>query len=149
VSPPASRSPVEPSSDPRRRRVVKRRLRVLVTFASSAGTTETLEGPVAHEAGDAIVTGVADEQWPVPRATFFARYRPVEGVQAGDDGVYESLPEPAWAVRLDKGDAPLHVVTRAGAVLLAVGGDWIVERDSGDVHVVNGDLFTSLYEECS
>ena len=103
---------------------------------------------MAYQAGDAVVTGLAGERWPVPRATFFALYRPADGARAGDDGPYESVPDEAWAVRLDAGDVPLDVVTPAGAVLHAERGDWVVERDPGDVHVVNGDLFSSLYEEC-
>jgi hypothetical protein len=140
--------PLDPSSDPRRRRVAKRRVRVSVAFATSPGTVDTLEGPVAYQTGDAIMTGVAGEHWPVPRTTFFARYEAVEGVEAGDDGPYESLPERAWAVHLDEGDVPLQVVTSAGAVLQAARDDWIVKRATGDVHVVNGDLFWSLYEGC-
>ncbi len=152
--------------------MVKRRVVVSVDFARSPGTVETLEGPVHYHAGDAIVTGVAGERWPVPRDTFFARYRRaeedrrtakdgvdgvdgVEGVEGegaeGPDGAgdrYESLPETAWAVHLDEADLPFRVVTPAGAVLQAARGDWVVERQPGDVHVVNGELFSSLYEEC-
>lgn len=145
---PPRAAPLEPSSDSRRRRVAKRPVRVSVTFAASPGTVGTLEGPVPYRAGDAIVTGVAGEQWPVPRTAFFSRYQAVDGFEAGDDGPYVSLPERAWAVHLDEGDVPLRVVTSAGAVLQAARGDWVVERATGDVYVVNGDLFSDLYEEC-
>lgn len=144
---PLPASPLEPSSDPPRRRVGKRRVRVSVVFAPSPGTVDTLEGPVDHQAGDAIVTGAAGERWPISRARFFTRYRPVEGRGAGDDGTYESLPQTGWAVHLDDGDVPLQVETPTGAVLHCRSGDWLVESEPGDVRVVNGDLFSSLYEE--
>jgi len=47
-------------------------LRRRVHFAAAAGQLQTLEGPVAYAAGDAIVTGVAGEQWPVPADSFAA-----------------------------------------------------------------------------
>ena len=141
--------PIEPSQDPRRLLVSKRRVRVAVTFATSPGSVETLEGQVAYRAGDAIVTGAAGEHWPVPRATFFATYRHVDGGEGGQDGLYESLPQTAWAVHLDEAEGPLHVVASTGSVLQAAGGDWIIERRPGDLHVVNRDLFSSLYETCA
>ena len=41
-----------------------------VVFAEVAGVCETLEGAVPYKSGDAIVTGVADERWPVSREYF-------------------------------------------------------------------------------
>ncbi len=140
--------PTDPSHDPRRVLVSKRRVRVAVAFATSTGSLETLEGRVAYRAGDAIVTGGAGERWPVPRATFFATYRPLVGGEGGRDGLYESLPQTSWAVHLDEAEGPLRVVTSTGSALLAQSGDWIVERRPGDLHVVNRDLFPSLYETC-
>lgn len=144
--PPPAGTPVDPSADPRRRRVRKRPVRVSVAFARAPGTVETLEGPVACRVGDAVVTGVAGERWPVPPATFTARYRPVGSLAPGRDGDYESVPEEAWAVQLEGSEEERRVATPSGAVLAARPGDWVVERGKGDVHVVAGDLFWLLYE---
>jgi hypothetical protein len=126
---------------------MKRRVRVSVVFAASAGTLETLEGPVGYQADDAIVTGVANERWPVPRARFIEKYRPVGDVAPGEDGAYESLPQRGWALQVDESGVPPEIVTSAGAVLRSRVGDWLVQDDPTDVRVVNGDLFHELYEE--
>jgi len=68
-------------------------LRLRVHFAPAAGQLQTLEGPVAYAAGDAIVTGVAGEQWPVPADSFAAKYRPATDAQSPDrDGLFVKRP---------------------------------------------------------
>jgi PGDYG protein len=58
-------------------RVRNRPLSVSVEIAEMAGVCETLEGPVSYQAGDAIVSGVRKERWPVRRDVFSATYEPV------------------------------------------------------------------------
>jgi len=55
-------------------RVCKRLIPVAVKFASDFGTCETREGDVSFCAGDAILTGVEGEQWPIERPKFDASY---------------------------------------------------------------------------
>ena len=56
--------------------VRKRARSVRVHFAAQACAVKTVEGMVQAQPGDAILTGVNGEQWPVPRASFDRRYVP-------------------------------------------------------------------------
>src|SRR5262249_10597889 len=73
---------------PRTLRVCKKPAPVRTEFAGADGVCATLEGPVRYKAGDAIVTGVRGEQWPVERESFPASYEPVPPTRAGNSGNY-------------------------------------------------------------
>ncbi|MCE4555704.1 PGDYG domain-containing protein [Pelomonas cellulosilytica] len=112
------------------------------TLAGAAGVVQTLEGPVRHEAGDAILTGLHGEQWPVPRASFALKYRPVEPERAGHSGYYAHVAEPVDAVQA----AAPSTVQVQGGTLKAQPGDWIVSYPDGSRSVVRADLFARLYQ---
>ncbi len=140
-------NPADLAANPRRRKVRKRPIPVLVTFAESGGTLETLEGSVPYEAGDAILTGVRGERWPVTRQTFLDRYDPSVGTDAGRDGSYTRRPEILFAVQLAPGDDPVQITTDSGGLLTARAGDWVVQYAAEDFGVVAPDIFEETYED--
>lgn len=114
-----------------------------VRFAKEDGVAATIEGPVRHQAGDAIVTGTQGEQWPVPIEKFLATYVPVTQTQPGQDGLYFKRPREVWALLLC---APIAVELSSGRGLLnGKEGDVLVEYSQGDQAVVAGDIFSQTY----
>lgn len=124
-------------------RATKLPLPVQVDFAPDAGVCVTLEGPVSHAAGDAILTGVRGEHWPVARARFEQTYEAAPGTAAGQPGTYRKRPLAVMAVRLESAVA---VTLGAGrGVLTAAPGDWLVQYGPGDFGVVAADIFGQTY----
>ena len=126
------------STRPDALRVVKHATPVPVEFAAAAGICQTLEGPVSYHVGDAILTGVKGERWPVVRAHFDASYAP-----AGQGGLYVKRPSVAFALRLK---APMEVIVgwRPDA-LNAKPGDWLLSYADGEHGVVRDDIFRETY----
>jgi hypothetical protein len=132
------------SGDPAARRARKRPVTVQVRFAAAPGTQRTVEGDVRYQYGDAIVTGAANDTWPVPRARFLATYDPVAPTREGESGVYRKR---VALVRARRMDAPFEVELSDGRGTLSGGaGDWLVEYAPGDLAVVDGAIFASTYE---
>jgi hypothetical protein len=132
-------------ADPRVRRVRKRPIATTVRFGDADGTCSTLEGPVRYRAGDAILTGVRGEQWPVSRRAFLAEYLPIAPTTAGQDGQYVKKPSEARALRLDRA-----LAVRVGwqnDPLQAVPGDWLLRYANGSHGVLKDDIFRETYEE--
>lgn len=119
-------------------RVVKHATPTPVEFAAGDGVCRTLEGPVSYHAGDAILTGVKGERWPVVRAHFDASYAPT-----GREGLYAKRPAVAFALRLQ---APMEVIVgwRPDA-LNAKPGDWLLSYADGEHGVVRDDIFRETY----
>jgi PGDYG protein len=116
---------------------------VSVSFAKAAGELQTLEGLVAYQSGDAIVTASTGESWPVSFASFNERYRPDDGVVMGADGRYFKRPASVMALRLDQ---PIKVpVGFAGNLLQGSVGDWLVQYAAGNFGIVRADLFAHTY----
>jgi len=134
----------ELAADPLAHRARKRPLPVAVEFASSAGTVQTLEGPVRYRAGDALLTGIAGERWPIGRAKFDAAYEPVPPTIAGSAGAYRRRP---LVVRARRMGAPFSVrVGHADDLLHGRAGDWLVQYERDDYGIVAADLFAQTYE---
>ena len=74
------------AAEPRALRVCKKPIPVQVEFATFEGTCETLEGSVRFRAGDAILTGVKGERWPVGREAFLSSYEAVPPTRTGSNG---------------------------------------------------------------
>ena len=129
--------------DPRAVRVIKRPINIKVTFAKADGICQTLEGPVDYLSGDAILTGIANENWPVVRAIFDKRYEPAEGTAFGSDGNYVKKPLEVFALRLEM---PLDVTLPAGGVLHGEAGDWLLQYGPTDYGIVRDDIFRSTYD---
>lgn len=130
--------------DPLARRARRRPVEVAVRFAGRAGTLATGEGEVRYDQGDAIVTGAANDCWPVPRARFLATYEAVDPTRAGEPGTYRKRPALVHARRMS---GPFAVTLSGGrGVLRGDTGDWLVEYAPGDLAVVGGAIFASTYE---
>jgi hypothetical protein len=132
--------------DSRKVRARKRERSVQVRFALADEIIKTREGPVKAHAGDAIVTGGAGDQWPVPPHTFAARYRPQPPLAAGEPGTYLSLPIEVLAVRIR---TAFTVDLPDDEHLLGKAGDWLVSYDDGSLAIVAAKIFPMTYDRIS
>lgn len=130
--------------DPRRVTARKRVRELEVRFTPVACVLQTDEGVVHAQAGDAIVTGSAGDQWCVARALFFAKYRPVPPTVAGEAGRYASLPNRIVCVRMNE---TFEVLLPDGiSRLFGHTGDWLVDYGDGTLGVVADPIFAKTYE---
>lgn len=122
-------------------RYIKKAIPVEVEFANEDGRLATLEGQVDFMAGDAILTGVAKERWPVRRARFEQIYQPLPPTVMGERGSYIKKPLPVHAREAVRQETVAH----AGGALQAQAGDWIVRSPEGWEWVVARKLFLETY----
>jgi hypothetical protein len=132
------------TTDPRARRVVKRPIAVAVAFAPANGVCETLEGPVGVRAGDAVLTGVKGERWPVQRHLFLSSYRPVPPTRTGQDGEYRKLPAITLALQIDR-DLTVPVGWQDDP-LQGHPGDWLLRYEDGSHSIVRDAIFRQTYD---
>jgi PGDYG protein len=125
-------------------RVRKREQQVLVRFAEQTCAVQTPEGVVHAHAGDAIVTGGAGEQWPIPTGRFERKYRPVAPTAAGAPGTYRSLALPVMALQMCEPFA-VELGDRQSR-LLGHAGDWLVDHGDGSLGIVAEGIFANTYE---
>lgn len=126
------------------RRARKLALEMQVEFAPAHGTLVTREGPVTYVSGDALLTGIEGERWPVPRQRFDETYEPIAPLRPGKPGAYRKRPQVVWAkpmretftVELGDGRGTL----RGNA------GDWLLQYAPGDLSVVSTTVFAKTYE---
>lgn len=117
---------------------------VRARFADGDCLVHTPEGAVRAHAGDAIITGYAGEEWPVPRRSFEASYEPHGDVRMGAAGVYRRLPREVLAARMP---TPFAVVLADGQSRLSGGaGDWLVDYGDGTLGVIADAIFLTTYE---
>lgn len=117
---------------------------VQVRFAEQVSAVDTLEGVVHAKLGDAIVTGLFGELWPVPGASFAGKYQAVSPLQMGAPGLYLSLPVDVVAVPMH---APFEVVLAdRHSRLTGQAGDWLIDYGDGDLGIVNAAIFDATYE---
>lgn len=121
-----------------------RNVEVRVEFASQKRTVETLEGPVSCEADDAILTGIAGEQWPVQRDVFDRKYAPARGQSVGLSGRYVKRTAYVQAALLEQSIS--LDLSGARGTLHGHAGDWIVWYAPDDAAIVAKDIFPKLYE---
>lgn len=121
----------------------KRPLPFRVEFARKAGSMQTAEGSVAYRIGDALLTGVAGERWPIRRPDFERTYAPVPPARMGEDGFYVKLALVVDALQAQKA-TPIQLDGDRG-VLSARAGDWIVTGPDGDRWIVADDIFRRTY----
>lgn len=114
-----------------------------VCFAKTGGEIQTLEGRVRYVPGDAIVTGVQGETWPIHRTRFMLSYEPVPPTEPGEDGTYRKRASEVWALVLE---APIEIPLPKGrGVLEGNVGDVLVQYPEGDRAIVSGDIFEKTY----
>ena len=131
------------SADPRALRVCKKPIPVRVEFATADGVCATLEGPVSYRAGDAILTGVRGEHWPVERDWFSSSYEPVQPTRAGENGSYKKAPSLTLALRLDRPrDVP---VGWQNDPLHGRPGDWLLQYADGSYSVISDEVLRESY----
>ena len=137
-------SGVDLSADPAALRARKCPVQVAVEFATADGTLKTREGPVQYRRGDALLTGIEGERWPVTRRTFEASYEPVAPLRPGKPGHYRKQPQVVWAKPMRE---PFTVTRDQGrGVLRGQAGDWLVQYAPGDQGVVGAAVFAQTYE---
>lgn len=112
---------------------------VYVCFADNNGTLQTLDGQVAYHKGDALLTGVEGECWPVSRKRFDATYQATEHA-----GVFQERVASAWCwIAPESLDVAL---SECRARLHAEQGDVIVQYAPGDQYVVAARIFPQIFE---
>jgi hypothetical protein len=133
------------AAEPLAWRVRKRPIPVTVSFAKSAGVIETLEGAVWHAPGDAVLTGVQGEKWPVRREVFATSYDPVPPTQSRQDGVYLKRPLDGWALQLRS--TITISVGHHDDPLRGHSGDWLLQYSDGSYGVLSDDIFRATYQQ--
>jgi len=120
-------------------------IEVAVTFAESDGMIETLEGPVRVQAGDAVMTGVEGEHWPIERHRFFETYDAVPVASAALANQYIKRPMTVWALTTN---TPTSIrLSKDRGLLHALSGDVIVQYEANDFAVVGAEIFQKTYEK--
>jgi len=136
--------PLDIAAQPAAFLAVKRPLPVTVEFAEQDNTLDTREGPVRYQAGDAILTGVEGERWPIQRARFLASYYPTAALRAGENGTYVKRHKTVWAWR--SSTAIDIALSGQRGILRANAGDIIIDYGGGDLAVVAPSIFESSYQ---
>jgi hypothetical protein len=124
---------------------VSRPIPVEVRFATEAGTIETLEGPVGHEAGSAIVRGVRGERWPLGAERFATLYEPMPGTTLGQDGAYRKKPVRVYAKRILATPFSVKVGAKQQAIT-GRPGDWLIQYSRVKRSVISDEVFRLSYE---
>ena len=106
--------------------------------ADTAGTVDTLEGPMRHDAGHYIMTGPRGERYPITPEKFQTLY--------DDNGNGTATPKRVekWAKVADH-DGVLH--TSWGDLAYTTGADYIVRHGAGDYGAVKADIFDKTYHK--
>lgn len=124
---------------------LKKPIPVRVEFAEENGEIRTLEGIVKYQIGDALMTGIKGERWPIKREIFERTYYPVGPILMGASGQYLKEPKPVFArqsicserIEIDNG------------ILIAKKGDWIVSASDNKKWVVENKIFCETYFKIS
>lgn len=117
---------------------------VEVKFAVSDGMIETREGVVLVQAGDAVITGVEGECWPVERKRFFETYDPAP-VSSGVM-VNHYIKRPMTVLALTASTQTSIALGNDRGTLYAQPGDVIVQYGTKDFAVVGPEIFQKTYE---
>lgn len=129
-------------SDPAARPYIKT-ADVEVIFAESDGFIQTIEGKVSYRQGDAILTGVRGEKWPVARMGFEASYEPAPSSIAGKPGRYRKKPRIVWAKQMHEDFTVM--VGMHQSKLSGKAGDWLTQYDLDDFGIISNEIFQETY----
>jgi hypothetical protein len=117
---------------------------VLVEFATSNQVIQTLEGDVHCLVGDAILTGVMGERWPVSRYYFDEVYEPAGVFYHGKNGQYRKK---SSSITMAKQMATsFKVQFENGDILNGNPGDWLTQYSDGKQGVVADNIFCLTYQ---
>jgi len=136
-------SPPNLLANPNAKQVIKKPLPIKVTFATEDGICQTLEGSVSYRKGDAILTGIIEEKWPVSRVNFDERYVQLDDIVFGHEGMYIKKPKIVLAIRLD---VPMSVTLEKGDILEGKPGDWLLQYSEGEFGIIKDDIFRATYD---
>lgn len=114
-----------------------------VMFSTTYQTIETLEGPVQCFPGEAVITGIRGEEWPVGKERFEELYEPVPPTKRGEDGMYRRLPLDVDAVEIT--DECSFTLPGKRGTINAQAGDWLVRQPDGGMGVVAKRVFDETY----
>lgn len=132
------------AEDPRHVEARKLELEVDVRFTPVSCIVQTHEGTVHAKPGDAILRGVADEQWRVSRERFADKYSPLPPTKDGESGRYLSKRYLVLALRMN---APFEVLLADGVSRLkGRAEDWLVDYGDGSLGIVAAASFARTYE---
>jgi hypothetical protein len=115
----------------------------LVEFAHNDGVLQTLEGPVAYQAGDALLTDELGLRWPIVRSKFFDNYVPVGKTIEGEPGTYCKEYRIVLAEKMQ--EAFTVQLPQKKGQLSGQPGDYLVTDPLGDQFVVNARVFQRCY----
>ena len=115
----------------------KKPIPVKYSIAEEAYTVETKEGPVKCKKGDAIMTGVEGEVWPIPFKKFKKTYDIVSDTKATKKKILVQcsqltlpvLVKVSWSEDLLKGEI----------------GDYLVQYGKDDYGIVGKSIFKKSY----
>lgn len=114
-----------------------------VEFAMTPGTIVTLEGKVPYQSGDALMTGVSGERWPISRVRFDSTYEAVPPTMRGEDGGYIKKAIPVTAIQIT--ETTLVTLTGEPAKITGQIGDWLITAPDGSQWVVSDAIFRQTY----
>lgn len=115
-----------------------------VTFAAKPGVLSTLEGNVNYKAGDALMTGIQGERWPIARDQFNLTYEPISPVNMGEDGTYVKK---NMIVKAEQALAPFEIYyPDKQSTLKGYVGDWKVSSPEGNEWIVADSVFKQTYK---
>jgi hypothetical protein len=130
-------------TNPNARQVIKKPIPVKVIFAKEDGICQTLEGCVSYSKGDAILTGIVEEKWPVSRINFDERYIPSGQIVPGHEGIYIKVPMRVLALQLE---GPMSVTLGKGDILEGKSGDWLLQYSEGEFGIIKDEIFRETYD---
>jgi hypothetical protein len=132
------------AGSPGARRARKIPVLVRVTFATTSGQCQTLEGSVQYAAGDALVEGEKADRWPVERDVFSKNYAAEAPTVPMQEGLYRRVASEVMVLQLtEPSEVPL---SRGRGILEGKSGDWLVEYGPGNFAIVSQAIFAATYE---
>lgn len=120
--------------------VVNKSIPLHVEFAKENGICKTGNGDVAYLKGDAIVTGVKGEKYPIPREKFDKTYDLIDE----ENKLYVKKRIEMLAIQINE---PFSVnVLWSRDLLIGKPGDWLIEYSNGEYGIIDGHIFKDTYD---
>lgn len=116
-----------------------------VFFVIEPGKIESLEGLISYQAGDAIITGVNHEQWPVSKEKFPCLYLPLPGQYYGNNGQYLRRTTKVWASQIEH---PFFIQRPGDCKINGHAFDWLIQDSNMDNRIVADGIFQKTYRIC-
>lgn len=118
--------------------VQKKAIPVKFEFAKTDGVCKTLEGEVAYKSGDAIMTGVKGENWPISREKFEKSYDII--------GEGQATKKPVLSIAFQSQKDTVVPVGWQDSPLKGPKGHYILVYGDKDYGVVEPEIFNKTYD---